>query len=45
MAIENQELMHECFLKYLRMGTERMKDKVIEEGKKRGVVAASGVYT
>ena len=33
MAIGNGELMHECFLKYLRMGTARMKyDKEAEEG-------------
>ena len=25
MAIENGELMHECFLKHARMGTARMK--------------------
>ena len=26
MAIENGELMHECFPKHLRMGTARMKE-------------------
>ena len=37
MAIENEELMHECFPKHRRMGTARMKlDKETdEEGKKR----------
>ena len=34
-AIGNVELMHECFLKHLRMGTARMKqDKKLEEGKR-----------
>ena len=39
MALESGELMHECFLKHLRMGTARMKlDKETdEEGKKRGL--------
>ena len=39
MAIENGELMHECFPKHLRMGTARTKrDKETDEdGKKRGV--------
>ena len=36
MATENDELMHECFPKHLRMGTARMKE-TDEEGKKMGV--------
>ena len=38
MTIGNEELMHECFPKHLRMETARMKyDKETEGGKKRGV--------
>ena len=38
MAIENGELIQECFPKHSRMGTARKKrDKETEEGKKRGV--------
>ena len=35
MTIGNEELMHECFPKHLRMGTARMKlDRKIEEDKR-----------
>ena len=39
MAIENGELMHECFHKHSRTGTARMKkyDETDEDGKKRGL--------
>ena len=39
MAIEYWELMHECFPKYLRMGTARMKEdkETEEEDKQKGV--------
>ena len=39
MAIGDWELMHECFPKHSRIGTERMKEdnETDEEGKKRGV--------
>ena len=38
MAIGNVELMHKCFPKHSRMGTERMKyDKETERNNKRGV--------
>ena len=38
MTIANEELMHECFPKHLRMGTARMeKDREREEDKKRCV--------
>ena len=37
MAIGNEKLMHECFLKHWRMGTARITDKEIEERKKRSV--------
>ena len=39
MAIENGELMHECFPKHLRMGTARMnEDKETEEDDKQKLV-------
>ena len=39
MAIGNGELIHECFLEHLRMGTARMKEgnETDEDVKKRGV--------
>ena len=39
MAIGNGELMHECFPKYSRMGTARMKldNDTDEDGKKTGL--------
>ena len=39
MAIEKEELMHECFSKHSRMRTARMKKykETDEESKKRGV--------
>ena len=39
MAIENGELMHECFTKHSRMGTASIKsdEETDEDGKKRGV--------
>ena len=47
MAIENVELMHVCFPKYLRRWTARMKqDKATdEEGKKRGAKERSKADT
>ena len=40
MAIENRELMYECFPKHLRMGTARLKsdNKTEEESKKRRMI-------
>ena len=37
MAIGNEELVHECFPKLLRIGIARMKVKETEEDKKRGM--------
>ena len=38
MAIENEELVHECFPKHLLTGTARMKDNdTEEEGKQKRV--------
>ena len=38
MTIGNEELMHECFPKHLRMGTARLKyDREREDDKKRCV--------
>ena len=39
MAIENEELVHECFPKHLRTGTARMKgdNDTEEEGKQKRV--------
>ena len=34
MTIGNEELMHECFPKHLRMGTARMKDREREKDKR-----------
>ena len=41
MAIENGELMHECFPKHLRMGTARLKsdNETEEESKKKRMIA------
>ena len=36
MVVGNVELLYECFLKYARMGTARMKQDKETEGKKRG---------
>ena len=44
MTIGNEELLHECFPKHLRMGTARIKyDRKKEEDKKRGV-SMEGTY-
>ena len=46
MAVENAELMHEFFLKHLRMGTARMKeDKETEEGKQKRVIMERSSYS